>query len=471
MLKKSYYKTKIIITFCSVTFLLVVLMTYTGYVFVKEMYLGQLSEKVNSVSALLASRINRNYLDLLDIGQPTVTTKNYFADIFSTYLNIEPGSHVFIFNKELRIIVHSDTSYLYGAKEPRLKLNEKEIFELGIEHSIASLPFKGDDDNWYLWGFRRLTENFWLGIRESASKLERVDQLAATFTYIGAAGIFFTLLLGLIIAKSISRPVDKLSEYSLQIGKGYFDVKTPQGMKGEFEALASAMNKMKNNLAEYQNEKEKMLAQIAHEIRNPLGGIELLAGLTKEDLQKNGMNTEYLEKIIREIHGLKKLITSFLEYGRPTPASPQKCNISIIVDEALENFTDQLKKKNINVEKRIYEETIRFDRGHLKQIFMNIITNSIELMNNGGNIIIESQSERNNWKISISDNGPGISYEDISSIFEPFFTTKKNGTGLGLAVCKKLCSENKAQITVENNKSGGTKFTISGVIENAGIDH
>lgn len=474
---RSYYKVKIIVTFCSVTVLLVLLMTWTGYVFVKDMYLNQLSEKVNSVSAMMASQINRNYFDLLEIGPPTATTQKYFSNIFSVYLDAEPGSQVFIFNSRLSIIVHSDSTYKYGSYEPQLKLNEKEIFELRVTHSVTSLPFKGDDGNWYLWGFRRLTENLWLAIRESASKMEEVDKLAATFIYIGTAGIFITLMLSTLIAKSISRPVDKLAEYSLQIGEGKFDIKLPAGMKGEFEVLASAMNKMKNDLsrsylelAENQNEKEKMLAQIAHEIRNPLGGIELLAGLTKEDLQKRGMNTEYIEKIIGEVYALKKLITSFLEYGKPVPANPEQCNIGIITDEALSNFTDQLKKKNLTVEKKINMETIYFDKGHLKQIFMNIFTNSIELMDSGGSIIIESYSEKNNWKIVITDNGPGIPAENISSIFEPFFTTKKNGTGLGLAVCKKLCSENKADITADNRKDGGTRFTISGVNENVRID-
>jgi len=186
--------------------------------------------------------------------------------------------------------------------EPQLKLNKKEIYELTINSSVASLPFKGEDGMWYLWGFYRLNDTFWMGIRESASQLERVDELTINFIYIGATGIIFTFILGLVIAKSISRPVDKLAGYSSHIGKGNFDAKLPDNMKGELESLAVAMEKMKNDLAENQNEKEKILAQIAHEIRNPLGGIELLAGLTKEDLQKNGMNTNYIEKIIGEVN-------------------------------------------------------------------------------------------------------------------------------------------------------------------------
>lgn len=441
-------------------------MTWTGYVFVKDMYLNQLSEKVNSVSSLLASQVNTVYLDLLEIGPPTVATKDYFNNTFSSYSKTAPGAHVFIFDSELRIRIHSDTSYVDGLYDPQLKLNEKEIYELTINSSVASLPFKGEDGKWYFWGFHRLNDNFWLGIRESASQLQKVDELALNFIYIGAVGIIFTFILSLVIAKSISRPVDKLAWYSSQIGKGNFDAKLPDNMKGEFESLAAAMEKMKNDLAENQNEKEKILAQIAHEIRNPLGGIELLAGLTKEDLQKNGMNTDYIEKIIGEVYGLKNLITSFLEFGKPMQANPEQCDVGVIADEAINMFAEQVKMKNISFVKKINKKLIYFDKRHLKQIFINIFSNSIELMNDNGKINVESRARGKGWEITISDNGPGIPAENISAVFEPFFTTKKNGTGLGLSVCKKLCSENKALITAENLVNGVTSFIISGTTEN-----
>lgn len=466
LLKEHYYKVRIIVTFCAVTIFLVILMTWAGYVFVKELYLTNLSDKVISVSKLIAGGINKEFLSLFEIGPPTKTTQNYFEEIFSRYQKVYPHLHVFIFDKDFKILFHSEEQRSTGLIEPSLQINQKEIFELSADNSIASLPFKGEDNKWYLWGFNRLNNNYWLGIKESAAQLEQIDELAVKFLYIGAAGIFAALILSLIIAKSISRPVDLLADYSSLIGKGDFQIKAPEGMKGEFENLTKAMEKMKNDLSDNQKEREKILAQIAHEIRNPLGGIELLAGLTKEDLQRHQINASYVEKIIYEVNGLKKLITAFLEFSKPVPADPQVCNLKLLVDEALENFGGTIKSKGIEIVKEIKQEKVFFDAGHLKQILTNIFANSVEAVNSGGVISVTSNSEKGLWKILISDNGPGIPAESMNSVFDPFFTTKKNGTGLGLAICKKLCAENKSTIEIENKNGFGTTLIINGAETN-----
>ncbi|MGD8781389.1 MAG: ATP-binding protein [Ignavibacteria bacterium] len=466
LLQKSYYRVRIILTFGLATILLVILMSRLSYKFVKDLYLSQLSEKVNVVSTLIASQISSTYLNILQLGQPTNSTLVYFQKLFQRNLSEESKIQLFVFDNNFKIIVHSDSTYNIGLTEPRLSLNEKEIFELKINQSSTSLPFKGDDGKWYLWGFHRLNENFWLGLKENAAKLEKVDDLSLMFWYAGASGVIIVFFLSLLIAKSISRPIDKLVEYSSEIGKGNFNIPAPEGMQGEIKDLAIAMDKMKNDLSENQKEKEQMLAQIAHEIRNPLGGIELLAGLTKEDLQKENLNTEYIENIQQEVNGLKNLITSFLEYSRPMPANPSTYNLSKIVDEVLDYFKQQIDEKKITVKKSFQLKNIYFDKGQLKQVIINLVANSIQAIDKNGNIIICSTSEKGKWKLSISDDGPGIDNNKLSSIFEPFYTTKKNGTGLGLATSKKLCIENRSLLSVSNNEYKGCTFAIMGDFDN-----
>ena len=441
-------------------------MSRLSYKFVKDLYLDQITEKVNVVSTLVSSQINNTYLDILQLGQPTNSTIIYFQKLFQRNLSKESEIQLFIFDNNFKIIVHSDSTYNTGSTEPRLYLNEKEIYELGIKQSSSSLPFKGDDGNWYLWGFHRLNENFWLGLRENAEKLERVDDFSLMFWYAGAIGVIIVFVLSLFIAKSISRPIDKLVEYSSEIGKGNFGISEPNGMRGEIKDLAIAMDKMKNDLSINQKEKEKMLAQIAHEIRNPLGGIELLAGLTKEDLQKENLKTEYIEKIQHEVNGLKKLITSFLEYSRPIPAQPVTCNLTELIEKVLDNFKRQIDQKKVTIKKNLQLKKIFFDEGQLKQVITNLIANSVEAIDKNGNVVVSSISEKKKWKLSVSDDGPGIANNELTSIFEPFYTTKKNGTGLGLATNRKLCSENKAILSVSNNEDKGCTFTIKGDLLN-----
>ena len=424
--------------------------------------MDELSERVNTVSRLVAFQIDKTYLGILQFGVATNTTSRYFRNIFEKSLINDNGAKAFIFDKEFRIVVHSDSTYVTGFQESRLLLSKKEISDMAVNQSSSSLPFKGDDGKWYLWGFYRLDNNYWLGLSESASKLEKVDEFSLTFWYIGAAGIVLIFILSLLIAKSISRPIDKLVEYSSSIGKGNFHIAAPTGMHGEINTLASAMNRMREDLSEHQKEKEDMLAQIAHEIRNPLGGIELLAGLTKEDLQKQNLNTTYVERILREINKLKKLIGSYLEFGRPMYPKPEECSLSSLLDEVLNNFKKSLEENKISVTSYFKTDKIFFDKEQLKQVITNLISNSIQSMKMNGNISVSSSAKNERWIFSLSDEGSGIPPENLEHIFEPFFTTKHNGTGLGLPICRKICTENKSTITVMNNLDKGCTFTITG---------
>jgi len=452
-------------TFGFVTICLVLLLSRISYVFIKDLYLDQLSERVNTVSRLVASQIDKTYLNILQFGIITNSTSRYFRNTFDKSLIKDKGTKAFIFDKDFKIVVHSDSTYVLGFQESRLLLNKKEISDLSVNQSSSSLPFKGDDGKWYLWGFYRFDNNYWLGLSESASKLEKVDEFSHTFFYIGGAGMIIIFILSLLIAKSISRPIDKLVDYSSSIGKGNFNTASPAGMHGEINILASAMNRMREDLSVHQKEKEDMLSQIAHEIRNPLGGIELLAGLTKEDLQKQNLNTAYIDRILGEVNGLKKLISSYLEFGRPMYPKPEECCLSTIIDEVLNNFKNTLDDNKISVIMDLQTDKVFFDKEQLKQVITNLISNSIQSMKISGKISVSSSAKREKWIFSLSDEGCGIPPENLRNIFEPFFTTKNNGTGLGLAVCRKICIENKSTITVANNLEKGCTFTITGEYE------
>ncbi len=134
--------------------------------------------------------------------------------------------------------------------------------------------------------------------------------------------------------------------------------------------------------------------------------------------------------------------------------------MKLFVDEIEKNFCGQLKEKNIELEKEFQFYTFWFDRDHLTQIIINLISNSIASVKKDGTINFQAKKDGKNWIIKVSDSGEGISKDSLNSIFTPFFTTKKNGTGLGLAISKKLCKENFADLIVENNSSQMTTFSI-----------
>lgn len=460
ILNKSYYKIRIILTFGFVTVLLVVVMSIVSYQFIKNLYLEELTDHVKTVSHLLSKQIDEAYLTLLHFGSPIETTENYFREIFDRNIRNGIAQEIFIFDDKFNLIVHSNPRVSYSKYEPRLLIYKKEIDDLQIHHSSTSTPLKGDDGNWYLWGFYRIDNKYFLAFRESANRLQRVEDFAVIFWYFGLGFTLLTIICGWIIASSITKPINKLVKFSHEIGKGNQSAKMPEKIKGEIGILSQAMDNMQKELIESQNEREKILAQIAHEIRNPLGGIELLANLTKEDLKAEDRSVKYIENILKEVGGLKTLITAYLDYSKPVLPKPGWIDLSNLLKEIENVFKKEIKIKNAKLESNLQLERIFFDSDHLKQILINLFANSLESISKSGKISLQSQTNGRYWKISVSDDGAGIPEENLKVIFNPFFTTKKDGTGLGLAVCKKLCTENKAELIIENNSNKGCTFTL-----------
>ncbi|MCB9208160.1 MAG: HAMP domain-containing histidine kinase [Ignavibacteriales bacterium] len=456
---KKYYQYKIVVTFLIVTILLVAVLAKVSYDFMYDFYLNQLTENVKQTTNLTVSKIEDEYINILQNGILTETTKEYFSDFLQSQEFDNIYSELFLFDKNLNTIVHSDSKKLVNTKEPKLFLNETEIFELQNNSITVSLPFKGNDNNWYLWGFYRFSDDYWLAVRASAVNFESIDNLTKTILLFGLIGVMVSTLLGLWISKSITKPITKLVNFSSGIGKGNLYENPPKKMKGELKILSDALVLMRDNIANNQKEKEKILAQIAHEIRNPLGGIELLTSLIHESFDQKDKNKEYASKILNELSGLKELITSYLNYSRPTPANPEKIKIKELINEVIVFVQKEIEEKSLKVKLDLKSEKIYFDKIHLRNIFLNLLKNSIDSIDKNGEIIIESFMKGRNTIIKISDNGFGIENENLEKIFEPFFTTKNNGTGLGLASCKKFCEENSAKIFAEN-LTKGCSFTI-----------
>lgn len=459
-LNRLSFRSRIILTFTLITVLLVVLMSRLSYYTVRTIYLNQLEEQVSLFLPVIAENIDVTYLKFLEPTSTETFTGEYYRKNLQRSLNQFSLKRTFLFDTNLNLLVQTDTVGQFLNPEPALLLNRREIHQLEIGHSTTSIPFKGKDGLWYLWGFYRIDRNYFIGVQENAARLAKVDRLSVIFWGIGLGGVLLTIFAGWLLAGTLSKPIERLVAFSRRLGEGDFSAPMPENIRGELRVLAAALDNMRQSLARNQREKEKMLAQIAHEIRNPLGGIELLAGLVKEDLQSANHSTAYVEKILKEISALKELISAYLNYSRPQPAQPEWVQVSEQVEELKILFRDQLAQKKITLLNKTTDQKIRFDPNHFRQVLLNLIGNSLETMEDGGKIVVSASGNRHQKIVRVSDTGPGIDPQQLNRIFDPFFSTKAEGTGLGLAICKKLCAENRAHISVSNNRERGCTFSI-----------
>jgi two-component system nitrogen regulation sensor histidine kinase GlnL len=218
-----------------------------------------------------------------------------------------------------------------------------------------------------------------------------------------------------------------------------------------------------------------LAAGLAHEIRNPLGGIKGAAQLLRRSIDGNSSLREYTDIMVREVDRVNQLIEQLLDLSRPPQLTLAPVNIHQILEDVLLLEGQALGRTEISVKKNFDPSLppIRGDRAQLTQVFLNLVKNAFQAMERGGALTITTRLEtdyhirgqgtaRNRfiW-VDIADEGAGIKEEDLPHIFSPFFTTKTNGTGLGLAVCYRIIKEHGGLIRVDSVEGRGTDFKVS----------
>jgi len=215
----------------------------------------------------------------------------------------------------------------------------------------------------------------------------------------------------------------------------------------------------------------EMAAKIAHDIRNPLGCIELFANSLQSALEEQPDLKVLADRISSGVKNIDAIITNLLLFIRPGEATRFECfDIYAVLDDAL-FFMEHLANRENSIEVSVaYTRRPLFIEGDLelmKQVCLNIILNAVQSMPDGGRLGIKTSRPTKTrgdlppWmELRISDSGKGIPPEQIPKIFDPFFTTKARGTGLGLSIVHSIVEKHGGHIDVESAPGSGTEFCI-----------
>jgi two-component system nitrogen regulation sensor histidine kinase GlnL len=218
-----------------------------------------------------------------------------------------------------------------------------------------------------------------------------------------------------------------------------------------------------------------LAAGLAHEIKNPLGGIKGAAQLLKREAGAGSSVRQYTDIIVREVDRVDHLIEQLLDLSRPVEFHMASLNIHELLDEVLLLERHSVEAGRVLVRKQFDPSLplIRGDRAQLNQVFLNVVKNALQAIDGDGSLTITTRMEtdfhiREEGKgrgkfirVEVQDDGPGIPEEDLPYIFSPFFTTKERGTGLGLAICHRIITEHGGLIRVESREGEGAVFKIS----------
>lgn len=219
----------------------------------------------------------------------------------------------------------------------------------------------------------------------------------------------------------------------------------------------------------------EMAAAIAHEVKNPLAGIEVMAGLLKRQLAENQDAQATLSDIIKEAKMANAIVLEVLEFVRPIRLQVEHVAIADFVGDAISMAESHRHDAKVHTNLPQDLPPIQGDPHQLRQIFTNLLTNAFEAMGGKGNVTISAVQLPAEEEVAVGsdvgavpmiqievvDDGPGMAPEVMDKIFSPFFTTKPRGSGLGLAIVRKIVDAHDGRIDVSARAEGGTRFRVT----------
>lgn len=243
----------------------------------------------------------------------------------------------------------------------------------------------------------------------------------------------------------------------------------------ELQYVRKEMEKM-NRLATI----AEIASAVAHEVRNPLAGIKIMAQSIEEEVKDNSEQQECARRITRQVDRLNILLSDFFSYARPAEPIKKPTSLQAIIGETRPLINNRLIKSHITLHEEINSDLPKIiaDPHQLQQVFLNLFLNAIDAIRERGRIDIRAflpgknqlRQYRKNYPallencpyvvVHFTDNGTGMSPATAEQVFEPFFTTKTSGAGLGLSIVYRTLIENDAAIVLESAEGKGTTFTI-----------
>jgi signal transduction histidine kinase len=290
------------------------------------------------------------------------------------------------------------------------------------------------------------------------------------------------LLLLLLIVRTISRPLQRITLAAVQVTEGSYGTEVDlRKSNDEIGLLADSFNNMSRQMAEDIERLRSMndqlmradrlaamgtiAAGVAHEVNNPLASISSLIQMIRSRDGVDAETVEELDMIASQIHRIARVTKDLTEFSRVRPARVSAVDVASVIDSALRlaRFDEGFQRLSVSIEKQDGRPEVEADPDQLQQVFLNLFLNARDAMPDGGEISIGIRHESDSVIATVSDTGPGMDEAASKRAFDPFFTTKPagKGTGLGLPVCYAIVTAHNGTIDVGTNPAGGATIMVA----------
>ncbi|MBE0660212.1 MAG: cache domain-containing protein [Bryobacteraceae bacterium] len=322
-------------------------------------------------------------------------------------------------------------------------------------------------------------------------------------SFFGVATIGFISIIGITyyMIGNITNPIGEMVEATRSITAGRLDQEVCSTAHGEIALLANSFNTMLKSLRQMKADLEEwgrtleakvrerteelgamqarvaqserlasvglLAAGVAHEINNPLGAILSLTQLTLEDVPKEDPSRENLEEVVKQSERCRGIVRGLLDFSRQSEVRTDLVDFNRLIEETLRMISRQSMFFNVAIVKQLEPQLppVLASRSQFQQVFMNIIMNAVQAMEERGTLTISTnhRPEQELVEVHISDTGKGIPPDQIDRVFDPFFTTKESGrgTGLGLSISYGIVTAHRGTLRVKSDVGRGTTFTMA----------
>lgn len=374
---------------------------------------------------------------------------------------------IFVFDKDCKSLLDTEPGTSIGRIYPELKYRDRmEIERVWQGEEAQTIRFTDEMGVDFMTGYAPIFIGDHVvaavGLDIGTGFTSAIRGFKRSVYVLAGVSALLTLVVGLGMARTITRPIKELVTAAREIGRGNLQQSVESSAVDEIGYLGETMEEMRERLLERDAQLRQMLAGVAHEIRNPLGGIELYAGLIADDLPDGDERKKHIQKVIAEVRTLDTVISEFLEFARPLAAQPEELPVSQLVEDAAFLLGPEMENAGIACEQKLGPRlTAYVDPEQMKRAIFNLMKNAVQAMDDGGVITIQAAAAGAGVvRIDVVDTGPGIEADVRRRLFEPFFTTREKGSGLGLAIVQQAVERNRGRLQLSSIPGKGTTVSL-----------
>lgn len=295
-----------------------------------------------------------------------------------------------------------------------------------------------------------------------ATTLGVVAELRRTLALSGLAGILLVALAAWFLSGSLTRRIHRLAGAARAVERGDLEHRVPAFGTDEVGSLARALEAMRQAVQSREQHLRAMVGGVAHEIRNPLGGLMLNAEWLAQESELSPALAQRAARIVAEAGRLERVVSEFLSYARPERPAGERVALDELIPQTAAMARDTLAWEGTLTVDVPPGLTARSDGGHVRQILLNVLLNAMQAAGAAGRVALRAQRRSQDGServvVSVEDDGPGIPAHVRARMFEPFYTTRSQGAGLGLAIVRRLCELNEIELVVAESRWEGARL-------------